>query len=128
MSSQHAHGEVDDDRPRNPLTLAVIGLVRIYQAVVSPWLPPTCRYYPSCSSYAVTALRRHGVFKGSALATWRVLRCNPWSLGGVDHVPPRGRWRTEPPAEESSGPTAGGKARTLGPDTRGARRAAPQDH
>jgi uncharacterized protein len=45
----------------------------------------TCKYYPSCSEYAARALRKHGLVKGSAKAAWRVLRCNPWSHGGVDH-------------------------------------------
>lgn len=65
----------------------LVGLVRAYQAVVSPWFAPTCRYYPSCSAYAVTAIRRHGPIKGVLAAGWRLLRCNPWSAGGVDHVP-----------------------------------------
>lgn len=64
------------------------GAIRGYQLVVSPWLPRTCRYYPSCSGYAVTALRRHGALRGLLLAAWRLLRCNPWSDGGVDHVAP----------------------------------------
>ena len=46
---------------------------------------PTCKYYPTCSAYAKLALRKHGPIKGSALTVWRVLRCNPWSHGGVDH-------------------------------------------
>jgi putative membrane protein insertion efficiency factor len=50
---------------------------------------PRCRYYPSCSTYAVGALRVHGPLRGSALAVWRLLRCHPWSVGGIDHVPPR---------------------------------------
>lgn len=62
-------------------------LVRGYQLVVSPWFGPRCRYYPSCSAYAVTALQRHGAVRGLGLASWRLLRCNPWSDGGVDHVP-----------------------------------------
>ena len=66
---------------------ALMGVVRVYQLVVSPWFAPRCRYYPSCSQYAVDAVRRHGAIKGTGLAIWRVLRCNPWSLGGVDHVP-----------------------------------------
>ena len=74
--------------PRNPLTWLLIGAVRGYQLIVSPWLAPRCKYYPSCSAYAVTALRVHGVVRGTRLAVWRLLRCNPWSLGGVDHVPP----------------------------------------
>lgn len=80
---------VEEPRPRNPLTWVLLGVVRIYQLVVSPWLGPTCKYYPSCSAYAVTALRRHGFVRGTGLAAWRLLRCNPWSNGGVDHVPPR---------------------------------------
>ncbi|WP_307175237.1 membrane protein insertion efficiency factor YidD [Demequina sp. NBRC 110054] len=65
----------------------LMGLVRLYQLIVSPLLGPRCKYYPSCSHYGLEALRRHGAIKGTALATWRVLRCNPWSYGGVDDVP-----------------------------------------
>lgn len=64
--------------------------VRCYQLFISPLFGPTCRYYPSCSTYAVTALRRHGPFVGLGLTVWRLLRCNPWNPGGVDDVPPRG--------------------------------------
>ncbi len=64
-----------------------MGLIRGYQLIVSPWLGPRCKYYPSCSHYGFTAVERHGLLKGSALAGWRVLRCNPWSYGGVDDVP-----------------------------------------
>lgn len=61
---------------------------RAYQAVISPALPPdTCRYYPSCSHYGYQAVYRFGIFKGTALAVWRVLRCNPFSPGGYDPVP-----------------------------------------
>ncbi|UUW90940.1 membrane protein insertion efficiency factor YidD [Pimelobacter simplex] len=67
----------------------LIGLVRGYQLVVSPFLGPSCRYYPSCSAYAVEALRVHGAIKGTWLAIRRLLRCHPWAPGGVDHVPPR---------------------------------------
>ena len=67
----------------------LIVLVRLYQLLVSPFFGPTCRYYPSCSAYAVTALQTHGAIKGSWLAIRRLLRCHPWSPGGVDHVPPR---------------------------------------
>lgn len=74
---------------RNPLTWVLTGLVRGYQLIVSPWLAPRCRYYPSCSAYALVALRSHGPITGTALAIWRVLRCNPWSAGGVDKVPSR---------------------------------------
>ncbi|HWJ10527.1 MAG TPA: membrane protein insertion efficiency factor YidD [Nocardioides sp.] len=83
----------------------LIGLVRAYQLVVSPYLGPTCRYYPSCSAYAVEALRVHGAIKGGWLAVRRLLRCHPWSPGGVDHVPPRhghSPARVEAPAERDS--------------------------
>ena len=66
---------------------AVLLLLRAYQIVVSPLTPPSCRFYPSCSEYAVRAIRIHGVLKGGRLAVWRVLRCNPWNYGGVDDVP-----------------------------------------
>jgi uncharacterized protein len=123
----------DEVRPRNPLTWLLLGLVRAYQAVVSPWLPPSCKYYPSCSAYAVTALRRHGALKGAVLAAWRLLRCNPWSRGGVDHVPQRGRWSNSAAEEAGAGDVRHGSSeegagpRTLGADTRGARTTAPQD-
>jgi hypothetical protein len=66
----------------------LLNLIRIYQAVISPALPPnTCRYYPSCSHYGYQAIYRFGVIKGSTLAIWRVLRCNPFSKGGYDPVP-----------------------------------------
>jgi putative membrane protein insertion efficiency factor len=66
-----------------------IVLIRAYQFVLSPMLGQRCKYYPSCSNYAIEALRVHGVVRGAGLATWRVLRCNPFSDGGVDPVPPR---------------------------------------
>lgn len=59
--------------------------VRAYQRVVSPLLRPRCKYYPSCSEYAVLAVREFGVARGVVLAGWRLLRCNPCSHGGVDH-------------------------------------------
>ncbi len=67
--------------------LALVGVVRLYQGAVSPWLPATCRYVPSCSEYAVQALRRYGAVRGTVLAVWRIARCNPW--GGHGHDPPR---------------------------------------
>jgi uncharacterized protein len=66
-------------------TLA-IAPVRLYQRAISPGLPARCKYYPSCSEYAVGAIRRYGFLRGSVLAAWRLLRCNPWSHGGVDLV------------------------------------------
>ena len=60
--------------------------VRFYQRFVSPAIPQRCKYHPSCSQYAVTAIRRYGILRGLVLAGWRLLRCNPWSHGGVDFV------------------------------------------
>ena len=60
-----------------------------YRKLISPALPPRCRYYPSCSTYAVQAVRELGVIRGSIVAAWRVVRCNPWSLGGVDELSDR---------------------------------------
>ncbi|MGV8966254.1 MAG: membrane protein insertion efficiency factor YidD [Cellulomonas sp.] len=67
---------------------AVVALLRLYQRVVSPLYGTTCRFYPSCSQYALLSVQRHGVFRGTRLAVWRLLRCNPWNPGGVDDVPP----------------------------------------
>ncbi len=65
-------------------TLA-IAPIRAYQLLVSPLLGRRCKYYPSCSEYAVRAVREYGVVRGVILAGWRLARCNPWSRGGVDH-------------------------------------------
>ncbi|MFK4765880.1 membrane protein insertion efficiency factor YidD [Desulfobaculum sp. SPO524] len=67
----------------------LILLIRAYQRLISPLFPPTCRFVPTCSSYAIEALRRHGIFKGSLLALWRILRCHPFCKGGYDPVPPK---------------------------------------
>ena len=62
--------------------------IRLYQWTLSPVLPPSCRYHPTCSAYAIEAVLTHGIFKGSWLALRRILRCHPWSSGGYDPVPP----------------------------------------
>lgn len=69
-------------------------LVRIYQWTVRPLIGSNCRFHPSCSDYAIEALATHGAWRGSLLAGWRILRCNPWVAGGYDPVPPRGCDRT----------------------------------
>jgi uncharacterized protein len=70
--------------PRN----ALLGLLQAYRAVISPLYGDVCRYYPSCSAYAVGAVQQHGAVKGSALAAARIARCHPWAAGGVDDVKP----------------------------------------
>ena len=73
--------------------------VRFYQRAISPGIPARCRYHPSCSEYAVQAIRRYGVLRGAVLAAWRILRCNPWSHGGVDPVEDQNLFRALPRAE-----------------------------
>ena len=90
----HLHDYSDEprlrDMPRTLVNLPRIGLlalIRLYQKVISPGLPEnTCRFYPSCSHYGYQAVYKYGVFKGSFMATWRVLRCNPFNPGGYDPV------------------------------------------
>lgn len=65
----------------------LVGAIRLYQRFLSPLLPPSCRFTPSCSRYTVEAIQRHGAARGCLLGTWRVLRCNPFVKGGHDPVP-----------------------------------------
>jgi putative membrane protein insertion efficiency factor len=69
-------------RPRS----IVVAPIRAYQRLFSPAFGERCKYYPSCSEYAAQAVERFGILRGLVLATWRLLRCNPWSHGGVDRV------------------------------------------
>lgn len=73
---------------RSTPRLLLVALIRVYQTLVSPMTGPSCRYYPSCSQYALVAVQRHGALRGSWLAARRLLRCHPWTPGGVDDVPP----------------------------------------
>ncbi|MHA7262969.1 membrane protein insertion efficiency factor YidD [Arthrobacter sp. TMN-37] len=75
------------DAPRGVLIL----LLKVYRRIVSPLYGQVCRFYPSCSAYALEAVTVHGALRGSTLAVKRVLRCHPWNDGGVDHVPEGGR-------------------------------------
>lgn len=68
--------------------LAAMG-VRLYQYSIGLMVRPSCRFHPTCSVYAIAALRTHGILRGGALSVWRLLRCHPWSQGGVDPVPER---------------------------------------
>lgn len=70
--------------PRN----LVLGFLTGYRKVISPMYGDVCAYYPSCSAYAVGAVQQHGAVRGTALSAWRILRCNPWTRGGVDDVQP----------------------------------------
>jgi putative membrane protein insertion efficiency factor len=68
--------------------MVLLGLIRFYQMTLSRGLPAnTCRFYPSCSHYGYQAIYKHGVIKGSMLASWRVIRCNPFNAGGYDPIP-----------------------------------------
>jgi hypothetical protein len=72
----------------------LIAPIRGYQRFISPALPRRCKYHPSCSEYAVQAIRTYGVLRGLVLAAWRLLRCNPWSHGGFDPVEAQTIFRT----------------------------------
>lgn len=78
----------------SPAAAVLAGAVRAYQFTVRPLLGPNCRFEPSCSCYAIDALRTHGAARGSLLAARRVLRCNPWTPGGYDPVPPPAQGRS----------------------------------
>jgi putative membrane protein insertion efficiency factor len=84
----------------------LIGLVRAYRLLLSPWLGQSCRFEPTCSRYAIAALERHGAVAGSAYAGWRLLRCNPWCEGGCDPVPDNAPW-VRAKASPSAPPAAG---------------------
>ena len=69
------------------LIFPLVVLIKFYQLCISPFTPPSCRYTPTCSQYALEALRKHGLFKGGWLAFRRILRCHPWGGSGYDPVP-----------------------------------------
>jgi uncharacterized protein len=89
----------------NALRAVVLAPIRLYQRFISPGLPRRCKYYPTCSAYAVQAIERYGILRGSVLAAWRLLRCNPFSLGGYDPVTAQRLFRSPPrghsPASDS---------------------------
>lgn len=64
----------------------IVGSIRLYKRFISPMLPSSCRYWPTCSQYTLQAIMKHGVLKGGLMGAWRILRCNPWSKGGIDPV------------------------------------------
>lgn len=79
------------------LARIAIAPIRLYQLAISPMFGERCRYYPSCSEYAVQAITRFGILRGLVLAGWRLLRCNPWSAGGVDLVEDQRLFRSPTP-------------------------------
>jgi putative membrane protein insertion efficiency factor len=82
-------------RVRAIVRAIVIAPITVYQRVISPAIPRRCKYEPTCSRYAVEAIRRHGVLKGVLLAGWRLLRCNPFSYGGYDPVDAQRLFKTD---------------------------------
>ncbi|WP_084042354.1 membrane protein insertion efficiency factor YidD [Hippea sp. KM1] len=68
----------------NAISKAMIGLIRFYQRFISPLTRPSCRFYPTCSNYAIEAIKRFGPLQGGLMSIWRIIRCAPWSEGGYD--------------------------------------------
>jgi uncharacterized protein len=85
---------------KRPLAALLIAPIRLYQRWISPAMAPRCRYYPTCSAYAVEAIRELGPIRGLILAAWRLLRCNPFSHGGVDELSDRRLFRGTPTRSE----------------------------
>ena len=76
-----------------PARLALVASIRLYRLTLSGWIGGQCRFYPSCSHYAEGAIRTHGAIRGSIMTAWRIMRCGPFTPGGVDPVPPATRPR-----------------------------------
>lgn len=88
-----------------PVTSLMIGFVKLWRLVISPLYGNVCKYHPSCSRYGLTALQTHGALRGSWLIVHRIVRCNPWSLGGYDPVsgtPEADAWQAEQAAADAS--------------------------
>jgi putative membrane protein insertion efficiency factor len=86
----------------SPMRAVVLAPIRVYQRFISPGLPRRCKYHPTCSAYAVQAIERYGILRGSVLAAWRLLRCNPFSLGGYDPVTAQRLFRSAPHAHTTA--------------------------
>jgi uncharacterized protein len=97
---------------RSALVAVFLLPLRVYRVLISPALPRRCKYEPTCSAYAEQAIRELGLVRGTILAGWRVVRCNPWSHGGYDPVEARTIFRPSPAGEEADPPAAA--ARTSG--------------
>ena len=104
MSASSERPSSRSDRPTRAAVRPLVAMLRGYQRWISPALPPTCRFHPTCSAYAVEALQVHGLLRGTALTVWRLLRCAPWHPGGIDPVPQGRRPRTSSPAGRTTEP------------------------
>ncbi len=96
-SSPHSKDASGSGRMASLLSMILLGVIRLYQRLISPLLPRSCRFYPSCSSYAVKAIGQHGPWRGVLLTFWRLARCHPFNPGGYDPVPEQVRSGTESP-------------------------------
>lgn len=85
------------------LAMGLIGMVRLYQVLLSPWLGRQCRFVPTCSQYFIEAVTRRGPLKGSMMGVWRILRCNPFCKGGYDPVEPASAGQARPPSSRPGG-------------------------
>jgi uncharacterized protein len=106
----------------NPVRSGIIGFLKLYRLLISPMYGQVCRFYPSCSAYALEAVERHGAVRGSWLAMRRLIRCHPWNPGGYDPVPPKDvdqRGDREDPCVHGSANQPGPSA-DAGPVQRGA--------
>jgi uncharacterized protein len=93
----------------------IVGMVRLYQRTISRVLPPSCRFSPTCSSYMIQAVERHGALRGVLLGVWRILRCNPFCRGGYDPVPEvfgRARTGTAPDEHEHETKVTGAQTKS----------------
>jgi uncharacterized protein len=79
-------GTAAASRVRRAVRAVAVAPIVVYQRAISPAIPRRCKYHPTCSRYAVDAIREYGILRGAVLAVWRLLRCNPWSYGGYDPV------------------------------------------
>src|SRR6478752_1545559 len=85
--STHPTQQISSVVATGPVVRLLVVVLRFYRQWISPALPPTCRFYPTCSAYAVEALQVHGLLRGAGLTVWRLLRCAPCHPGGIDPVP-----------------------------------------
>ena len=92
----------------NPVKSGIIGFLKLYRLTISPMYGQVCRFYPSCSAYALEAVERHGAVRGCWLAARRLVRCHPWNPGGYDPVPPAAG------SESSNDPIKAGLAANAG--------------